>query len=153
MSAIETEATKGETVIYAAKCHWAMLLGPVVVIIIGCLALGSQGRHAAALIAFGLIWTFFAYRSWRRSEIGLTEHRVFVNAGFPLPRSYDIPLSKVVHIEFFQPTLGSMLDFGKVAIIYRGQEKCVVRFVSSPGEFVARVRQQISTPSPSFTED
>jgi hypothetical protein len=153
MDSIDREPIKNEKVICRAKCHWAVLLGPIVVIIIGGLALGSQGFHAAALIAFGLIWAFLAYRSWRRSEIVLTERRVLSNAGFPLSRSYDIPLSKVVHIDFFQPSLGSMLDFGKIAIIYGGQTKCVIRFVSSPGEFVTRVRRQISTLSASSTEN
>jgi len=129
-----------------------MLLGPIVVIIIGGLALDAQGRHAAALIVFGLIWAFFAYRSRRRSEIRLTEQRVLVNAGFPLPKSYDIPLGKIAHIEFFQPALGSMLDFGKVVIIYGGRTRCVIRFVSSPGEFVERVRRQINAAGPSSTE-
>ena len=127
-----------------------MLLGPIVVIIIGGLALDAQGRHAAALIVFGLIWAFFAYRSRRRSEIRLTEQRILVNAGFPLPKSYDIPLSKIAHIDFFQPSLGSMLDFGKVVIIYSGRARCIIRFVSSPGEFVERVRRQMTpagTPS------
>jgi hypothetical protein len=147
VDSINNQPTKDGTIIYRAKHHWAVLLGPMTVIIIGGLALGSQGYHAAALIFFGLIWGFFGYRSWRRSEIGLTRYRVLINAGFPLLRSYDIPLDKIVGIDFFQPSLGSMLDFGKIVIVYDGRTRCIIRFVSSPGEFVARVRQQITLPA------
>jgi len=142
-----------ERIIYASKCHWAILLGPIVVIIIGGLALESQGIHAAALIVFGLIWGFFAHRCWRRSEIGLTRDRLLINAGFPLPRYYDIPLDKIVHVDFFQPSLGSMLDFGKIVIVSDGGTKCVIRFVSSPGELVSRTRQQMATLTTPATEN
>jgi hypothetical protein len=130
-----------------------MFLGPIVVIIIGGLALKSQGFHAMVLTIFGLVWGIFSYFSLHRSEIGLTRKRVLINAGFPPLKSYDIPLSEIVAIDFYQPSLGSMLDFGKIMIVRKGASRCVVRFVSSPAEFVTRVRQQIGAPTPSSTAE
>jgi hypothetical protein len=143
MDSIDSKLTKDEPDIYRAKCHWAMFLGPILVIIIGGLALRSQGFHAMVLTAFGLIWGVFSYVSLRGSEIAVTGKRVLVNAGFPLLKSYDIPLHKIAAIDFYQPSLGSMLDFGKVTIVYDGRSRCVIRFVSSPAGLVNAVRQQV----------
>lgn len=144
MNSIDIELIEDETIIYRTKCHWAMFLGPLLVMIIGALALKSQGFSAAVLMAFGLVWGIFSYVSFRRSEIGLTPKRVLINAGFPVLMAYDIPLNKIVAVDYYQPTLGSMLDFGKVTIVYDGRSRCAIRFVSSPAEFVTKVRRQMT---------
>lgn len=152
MNSIDNELTNNKTIIHRVQLHWAVLLGPILVIIIGGLALKSQGYHALVLIAFGLVWGAFSYISLHRSEIGLTSNKVIVNVGFPLKKSYDILLNEITFIDFYQPSLGSMLDFGKIMIVYKGKKKCVVRFVSGPAEFVKEVHQQIITLKQSSTE-
>ncbi len=150
MDSIDSKLTRDETIIYRTRCHWAMFLGPMVVIIIGALALKSQGIHAMALIAFGFVWSIFSYVSLHGSEIGLTRKRLLINAGFPLLKSYDIPLNEVAAIDLYQPSLGSMLDFGKIAIVYGGRSRCIIRFVSSSAECVTKVRQQMISVNPSL---
>ena len=145
MQSIDSRLAKDETIIFRTRCHWATLLGPMLLIVIGGLALQSQGLHAIALMAFGFLWGTFSYISLQRSELGLTRDRILINSGFPLMKSYDIALNKIVAIDFYQPSLGSMLDFGKIILVYEERSRCVVRFVSSPAEFVTKVRQQIST--------
>jgi uncharacterized membrane protein YdbT with pleckstrin-like domain len=145
--------TNNETVIYRAKCHWAILLGPVLVIIIGGLALKSQGYHATVLIVFGLVWGIFSYIRLRRTEIGLTRNKVLISAGVPTNKSYDILLTEIMFIDYYQPSLGSMLNFGKIIIVYNGKKKCALRFVSCPAEFVKEVQKQISVLSPSSTAE
>ncbi|MBA4416710.1 MAG: hypothetical protein C0392_02190 [Syntrophus sp. (in: bacteria)] len=149
MNSIDSRLTTDESIIYRAKCHWAILLGPMLVIIIGGLALGSQGYHAMALIAFGFVWGVSSYISLCKSDIGLTRSRLLINAGFPVIKSYDIPLNKITGVDSYQPTLGSMLNFGKIIVVFNGKEKSAIRFVSSPAEFVKEVRQQITALSPS----
>jgi len=151
MNLIDDKLSDNETIMYRAKHHWAILLGPIVVIIIGGLALGSQGYHAMALVAFGFIWGIFSYISLQRSEIGLTGRRVLANVGFPLQRSYDISLNEIMVIDYYQPSLGSMLNFGKIIIVYSGKKRCAIRLVSSPAEFVREVHQQIVALKPSST--
>ena len=151
MNSIDNKLTKDETIIYRAKCHWAMLLGPILVIIIGGLALKSQGYHAMALMAFGLIWGIFSYVSLSRSEIGLTRSKVLINVGFPLKKSYDILLNEIIVIDYYQPSLGSMLDFGKILVMDKRKKKYAFRLVAAPAEFVKEVHHQITALSPSST--
>ncbi len=149
MDSIDSKLTGDETIVYRTKCHWSILLGPMLVIIIGGLALRSQGFSAAVLLVFGLVWWVLSYISLHRSEIGLTKKRILINAGYLVTRSYEIPLSEIVAVDYYQPSLGSMLDFGKVIIVYSGKKRSVIKFVSSPAELVTRVRQHLvhnSTP-------
>ncbi len=149
MDSIDSKLTKGETIVYRTRCHWAMFFGPMLLIIIGGLALKSQGFPAIVLMAFGLAWGIFSYVSLHGSEIVLTRKRVLINAGFPRLKSFDIPLNEIVAIDYYQPTLGSMMDFGKIMIVHNRQSRCIIRFVSSPAEFVTEVRRQMISLNPS----
>lgn len=148
---IDNKLSDNEKIIYRARYHWAILLGPILVIIIGGLALGSQGYHAMALVTFGLIWGIFSYVSLQRSEIGLTQNKILINVGFPLKRSYEIALGKIILIDYYQPSLGAMLNFGKIIIAYDGKKKSAIRLVSCPAEFVREVQQQIVALNPALT--
>jgi len=131
MDSIDSRLTTDETIVYRTTCHWAMFLGPALVIIIGGLALKTQGFSAIVLTAFGFVWGTFSYLSLRGSDIVLTRKKVLINAGFPLPRLYDIPLGEIVAVDYYQPTLGSMLNFGKIIIVRNKQRKCVIRLKGS----------------------
>ena len=76
-----------------------------------------------ALIAFGLIWGIFSYIRLRRSEIGLTRNKILINVGFPLKKSFDILLNEIIFIDYYQPPLGSMLNFGKILVMDKKKEE------------------------------
>ncbi len=145
MNSIDSKLTSDERILYRTKCHWAMFLGPILIIIIGGLALKAQGIHAAALMAFGILWYIISFFSFRASDLAVTQKRVLINAGFPRPRSYEIQLNEIVAVDYYQPTLGSMLNFGKLIITDKKQGRCVIRFIASPAQFVTEVREQISS--------
>jgi hypothetical protein len=151
MNSINDKLSNNETIVYRAKYHWAILLGPLLVIIIGGLALKSQGYHAMILIAFGLIWGIFSYISLCRSEIGLSRNKVLINIGFPLKKSFDILLNEIIFVDYYQPTLGSMLNFGKILVMDKRKKKYAFRFVAGPAEFVKEVHHQITALSSSST--
>ena len=151
MNSIDTKLTTNEPTIYRAKYHWAIILGPILVILIGGLALKSQGYHAMALIVFGFIWGIFAYINLQRSEIRLSRNKVLINIGFPLRKSIDILLDEIIFIDYYQPTLGSMLNFGKILVMDKRKKKYAFRFVAGPAEFVKEVHHQITALSASST--
>jgi hypothetical protein len=151
MNSNDDKLRENETIIYRAQLHWAILLGPTLVIIIGGLALKSQGYHAMVLITFGLIWGILSYINLRRSEIGLTQNKVLIKVGFPLKKSHDILLSEIIFIDYYQPSLGSMLDFGKILIMDKRRKKYAFRLVAGPAEFVKEVHRQITSLSSSST--
>lgn len=149
MDSIDSRLTAGETIIYRTKCHYAVFGGPLLLIILGGLALQAQGWHAVALMVFGFIYGIFSYLSFCRSEMGLTQTRLLMNAGFPLVKSFDVPLDKLTVVDYSQPALGAMLNFGKLIIATDERSQRVIRFVASPAQFVAQVRQQAAAIRPS----
>jgi membrane protein YdbS with pleckstrin-like domain len=151
MNSIDNKPTTNEPIMYRAQLHWAILLGPVLVILIGALALKSQGYHAIALIVFGLIWGIFSYVRLRRSEIGLSRNKILINIGFPLKKSFEIPLNEIIFIDHYQPTLGSMLNFGKILVMDKRKKKYAFRFVAGPADLVKEVHHQINALSSSST--
>jgi hypothetical protein len=151
MNLIDDKLTTNEPIIYRAQLHWAILLGPLLVILIGALALKSQGYHAIALIVFGLIWGIFSYVRLRRSEIGLSRNKILINIGFPLKKSFEIPLNEIIFIDHYQPTLGSMLNFGKILVMDKRKKKYAFRFVAGPADLVKEVHHQINALSSSST--
>jgi hypothetical protein len=151
MNSNDDKLTENETIIYRANRHWAILLGPILVMLIGGLALKSQGYHAMALIAFGVIWGIFSYARLSRSEIGLTRSKIIIDVGFPFKKSFDILLNEIVFIDYYQPSLGSMLDFGKILVMDRRKKKHAFRLVAAPAEFVKEVHQQINALNPNST--
>lgn len=151
MNSIDDKVTTNETIVYRAQLHWAILLGPILVIVIGTLTLKSQGYHAIALIAFGLVWGTFLYIKLCRSEIGLTRNKIQINVGFPLKKSFDILLNEIIFIDYYQPTLGSMLNFGKILVMDKRKKKYAFRFVAGPADLVKEVHQQINALNPNST--
>jgi hypothetical protein len=151
MNSIYDKVTRNETIVYRAQLHWAILLGPILLVCIGGLALKSQGYHAMVFIAFGLIWGIFSGINLNRSEIGLNRNKIIVNIGFPLKKSFDILLDEIIFVDFYQPTLGSMLDFGKILVMDRRKKKYAFRFVAGPAEFVKEIHHQINALSSSST--
>ncbi len=153
MDPIDDGPMTDKAVIYRTGRHWAMVLGPLMVVFLGGLSLKSQGFSATVLTALGLFWGISSYTDIQRSELELTRKRVLINIGFPFRKTYDIPLNEIVSIDFYQPTLGSMLNFGRIIIVYGANKRCAFRFVTSPGEFVTSVRQQIGSINPAPTGD
>ena len=145
-SSLEKPLAENQRIIYQARLHWAILLGPVLVIFIGWLTLESKGPPAVILIAFGFIWGIFSYLNLRQSDILLTNNHLFIKIGFPLKRSYTIPLDTLTQVKYYQPSLGGLLNFGKIMLIHSGTKKHVFRFIARPALLVKEVQETLMPP-------
>jgi membrane protein YdbS with pleckstrin-like domain len=135
---------ENERVVYQTRLHWVLFLGPVMLIIIGGLSFPAKGLSALVLAGMGIAWGVISYIKFNYSYIRVTNERVLIRVGFLVRRPYSISLSDISYVDFYQPSLGSMLNFGKITIIHGKKFKSVFRMVSSPGEFVTAVRGQLS---------
>jgi hypothetical protein len=136
-------AVNGKT-IYRTKDHWAVLLGPAFLVLLGILSFEARGSQAIVLIILGAVWGIFSYISLQRSEFILTKDRLMIRVGFPVMRSYDIPLKDILFFDSYQPSLGSMLNFGKIILVDSGKRKRYFRMVARPMDFVQKVQAQIN---------
>lgn len=138
----ETALGEKERLLYTARMHWVLLLGPATLLIIGGLSIPSKGLSAVVLCAIAIAWGVLCYRSYVNSQIRLTDRRVLVTRGGLYRRTHDILLSDISLIDSYQPSLGTILNFGKITIVHGGKFKSVCRMIVSPVELVARVRDQ-----------
>lgn len=143
MYSIDNNLAENQNIICQARRHWAALLGPLFFIFIGWLTLRSKVPQSIALSAFGFIWGMFSYFHLRNFDIVLTNNLLLIHVGFPLKRSYPIPLNTITLIDFYQPSLGAILNFGKIIIIHGGTKKNVFRFIARPAEFIKEVQETI----------
>jgi hypothetical protein len=138
----EPQAPANESAVLTAHLHWVMLLGPALIFVFGGLSLRSKGVAALALMAIGAFWGLLSLMTYRRSEIALAVDRVHIQTGFLLKRNYDIFLKEIVAIDLYQPSLGAMLNFGKLIIVHGKGTRTVVRMVASPIEFVMELKRR-----------
>jgi hypothetical protein len=134
--------TDNERIIYRAKLHWGILLGPAIILFFGWLQSGSRGQQAIVLTVFGVIWGILSYINLRRSEIVLTDNRLLIDIGFPAKKHLVISLDEITNFDFYQPSLGSILNFGKIIFVLKDKKKKAFRFIASPGELVRQVHVQ-----------
>jgi hypothetical protein len=132
-----------DKVIYRTGLHWAILLGPGMVLLIGRLILNSKGSQGVVVMAFGVVWGLLSYINFRQSQILLTSDRLNIQIGFPLKKTYTLPLEEISEIQFYQPTLGSILNFGKIMLVQKTMKRINFRFVPRPAELVNEVQEAI----------
>jgi hypothetical protein len=135
---------ENERVVYQTRLHWALFLGPAMVIMIGGLSFPAKGVKALILVAIGLVWGVISYMKYNRSLIRVTNQRVLFCVSFLVKKPFSISLSDISFVDFYQPSLGAMLNFGRITLLHGGKMKSVFRLVSSPGAFVAAVREQVA---------
>ena len=141
----KTVLAENESVLYKARPHWVLLLGPAMLLIMGGLSIPAKGLSALLVCAIAVAWGVFCYRSYNNSEIRLTDKRVLVTRGGIYKRTYDIQLAEISLVDSYQPSLGAILNFGKITIIHGNKFKSVCRMIASPVEFVTKVKQQAAT--------
>jgi len=141
----ETEKTteQPEPVIYRTTIHWAALLGPAMLFVMGGVSL--RARLVAALVMMGLaiLWGIFSVRNIRASEFAITQSKVTVRIGFLFKRFYEFPYSEIAGADFHQPALGVMLNFGKIIIVHAKGKAIVFRLVAKPKDFVERLKREL----------
>lgn len=145
MSYIDDNLIEKEYVVYRTKLHWAILLGPAVLIILAGLWIPSKGMSALVLLALGIMWGVFSSISIQTSEIGITDKRLLLRVGFPLRRSCDIMLEEIQIVDIYQPSLGKFLNFGKIIIQSGGGKRYAFRMIASPIELRDELARQVNS--------
>jgi hypothetical protein len=140
MDSLEDKSVENQKILYRADLHWAILLGPVLLIGLGGLLRDSKGSQSIVVLVFGLVWGLCSYVSLRQSKITLTADRLFIRVGFPLKTVCTLPLDEITLIRYYQPALGAMLNFGKIILVHGGTKKNSFRFVARPAELVNQIQ-------------
>jgi len=138
------ELLEGERIVFQTRLHWVLLLGPAVLIVFGGLSIPGRGWSALVLIATGFAWGILSYRKYFHSYIHVTNKRLLVCVSALVKRPLVIALTDISYVDFYRPSLGAMLNFGKITVVHGKNYKSIFRMVSAPVELVTAVREQIA---------
>jgi len=133
----------GETVVYQARLHWIVYLGPVIVLGIG-LVPAASGLLAGglALLTMGLVWLLAAWVRQASSEFAVTTRRVIIKTGFLSRRTIELNMSKVESIQVDQDIAGRLLNYGTITVIGTGGTKEPFPMIDDPLGFRHAVQQE-----------
>jgi hypothetical protein len=79
-----------------------------------------------------------------------------IQVGFPWKRSLTIPLQEISQLTYNQPTLGAMLNFGKILLGHQGKRNFAFRFVPRPADLINAVQTALNAlprPEQHLTEE
>ena len=155
MGYTEQNLMPGEQIVYKAKLHWAMFLGPIVNIILAILIflIGISSRDSSTSVMTCLAGIIFlsailnslnAVVSYVTTEFALTNKRVIAKTGLLRRRSVELLLTKIESIGVNQPILGRMLDYGTITVTGTGGTKEPFKNIAAPMELRKCVNTQIA---------
>ena len=84
---------------------------------------------------FGLLIWFWAWVTYKTTELAVTNKRIIAKAGFIQRNTTEMFLEKVESIRVDQGVLGRIFDFGSITVSGTGGDKSPVNNVSQPLEF------------------
>lgn len=150
MGYIEDHIMPGEQIVYKAKLHWAMFIGPVVFtglfILTIMIALISDVD-----VCTSSVWLFFGFMAlinalitYYTTEFAVTDKRVIAKTGLVRRHSLELLLTKVESVGVDQPILGRFLNYGTITVVGTGGTKEKFKNIVDPMELRSRVHTQIS---------
>ena len=148
MAYIDENLMSGEQVVYRARLHWSVFLGPVIVALFALLMFTGQREAASAgglFLTIAILWGTAAFISRHTSEFAVTNKRVLIKTGVIRRNSLETLLTKVEGIQVQQGILGRMLDYGTIIVKGTGGTSSPFRKIEAPLEFRRKVQEQVAT--------
>ncbi len=143
MSYIENNLMKDEKVVYQAKLHWRIFLGPIIMGILTLIFLFANPNFMGFFLIITAIWAISALIQFKTSEFGITNKRVLIKTGFIKRTSLETLLTKIEGIMIDQSILGRILDYGTIIIKGTGGTGNPFKNIANPMEFRKKVQELI----------
>ena len=132
-----------EKIVYRVGLHWVMFLGPALFLFLAGISIPANGRPAIVLFMIGILWAVHVYISLQNTEFVVTNNRFLLRTVFPWKKLHDIPLVEIANATFYQPSLGKLLNFGRIIIVLHNGKRISHRLVSGPYELLKHLSQQV----------
>jgi len=162
MSYLDKHLIDGETIVYATRLHWIVLLRPVLLgllfgvpglalLVLSAARSGDNRVTTESLIAGGVILlvvalAFIAQGILKRNatEMTVTNKRVVAKVGVATRKTVELFLTRVESIGVEESVMGRMLGYGTVIVRGTGGTPESFNMIAHPLEFRTHVQQQIA---------
>jgi hypothetical protein len=128
---VDSALLPGEEVVSEARPHWAMFVGPALVILLGIAA----GEAGTIFYVLGGIWGAFRVLVYLTTEMALTNKRVIAKSGIIRRNVIDVSNSKIEGVTYNQGIIGRIFGYGSVLIRGTGVGQVPVPFIGQPEHF------------------
>ena len=145
MGHIDDKLGDNEKIVYRVGLHWVMLIGPALLLFLAGISISTKGKSAIVLFIIGLVWAGLSYIVLQKTEFTVTNSRLLIWTVFPWKKRHDIALIEIANATFYQPSLGKLLNFGKINIVLTNGKRISRRLVSGPYELLQHLLQQVET--------
>ena len=139
MGYVEAILEPGEQVIYRAKIHWAVYIGPVLLVAAGVVVSKLGFAYAdyigAAVVVIGLFRVVQAFIRRRTTELAVTSNRVISKTGFISRNTSEINRSKVEGVKVDQGIFERILGYGTVYVTGTGGGLAPMKDIDDPMTF------------------
>ena len=114
--------------------HWVFFAEPILVLVAGIvsggfvLALGEGnlrkglGIVAVAALAVGALWTILRYAKWVTTNFVVTSHRILHRHGVFAKAGVEIPIDRVMNVNFTQNVRERLMGAGNLLIESGGED-------------------------------
>lgn len=130
-----TENTDDTNIVYFARLHWIIFLGPLFCLLVS-IALGIYipPLHQIALLlgGFSMLWIFITWVTYHFSSITIQKKQIILRTGVLVRQTIDIPLNKIETIDIRQSIVGSVLRYGSLIITGTGGTRRLINYLQKP---------------------
>lgn len=145
MGRIDDNLSRDEKIVYRTGLHWVTFCGPAMLLFLAGISIRSKGTSAIVLFIIGVVWAVLSYIALQYNEFGVTNKRILIWTVFPWKKLQDAALVDIADAAVYQPTLGKLLNFGKISIVLVNRKKITRRLVNAPYDLLTNLSQQVET--------
>jgi uncharacterized membrane protein YdbT with pleckstrin-like domain len=121
----------GEQLVAEAHPHWAMFVGPALLLFLAFMMKGLGGLIALVAIVWG-IYRLLIYFS---TELAVTNKRVIAKTGIIRRNVVDVSNSKIEGVTYHQGIIGRIFGYGSVLVRGTGAGQVPIPFIGRPEYF------------------
>jgi uncharacterized membrane protein YdbT with pleckstrin-like domain len=133
MSYVEQTLMPGENIVSQATLHWAMFIAPIIVCVVGLLAMSGNG--GPILLILGVVWLGWRFLVFQSTELAVTNRRVLAKSGIVRRHCIDVQNSKVEGLTYNQGLIGRLFGYGSIFVRGTGIGMVPIPYVAAPEAF------------------
>ena len=128
---VDSSLLPGESVIAEGKLHWAIFIGPALILILAIL----MGRVGGFIGFLALAWGVYRLLIFLTTELALTNKRVIAKFGIIRRNVIDVSNSKIEGVTYHQGIIGRIFGYGSVLVRGTGVGQVPIPFIERPELF------------------
>lgn len=121
-------------ILYKAKLHWVIFLGPLLLALFGLWALQIDLLQlpASLILLMALIWSIVLGLTYLCASLVLKKQQLILSTGLFVRKIVDIPLAKIESIDISQSIFGSIFRYGSLTIVGTGGTHHHIHYLHKP---------------------